>query len=324
MAKRYYVVSSGWEPGVYEDWSAAEAASSGHSPDHKLKFNSREKAFDFYIASVSGMSPKKAKIQPVDLQITVSIEVSESRDTSSNGMFPDPQMVGVSQDIGRQGEEHAFVALLDKLVQRYKNNSRLELQDIDGTHFVHSGKRVLAAIRWNNRDKETNRCPDISVMENDVETYWEVKSTKGYGLKFRMTPNEWNLAKEKGDQFYILRVCRVETDQPTIHEIHNPYQLSLEKAIKVKGFKILEPMPPGQTELEKTAPDEDVKHTRVVSKFQPTTVEPVKLDTELLDVNRASVCLQQNKKCRIVLGLFILIISIVLVFWGRMRRKVSK
>ncbi len=64
MAKRYYVVSSGWEPGVYEDWSAAEAASSGHSPDHKRKFNSREKAFDFYIASVSRVAPHLTVVAP--------------------------------------------------------------------------------------------------------------------------------------------------------------------------------------------------------------------------------------------------------------------
>jgi len=193
------------------------------------------------------------------------------------------------------------------------------LKDIDGIHLIHSGEQILAAVRWNNRDKETSRSPDISAMENDVETYWEVKSTMGHSLEFTMTPNEWNLAKEKGDQFYILRVCGAKTDQPTVYEIHDPYQLSLEGVVKIKGLEPLTLILSVQAKPEKATPSRDTKHTEVVSKFQPVIVEPVKLDIGRSNVSSVSVRLQQSKSCRIALALFLLIISIVLAFWWRMR-----
>jgi len=65
MTKRYYAVYPGKKPGVYREWSAASAASSGHHNEKHPGFNSREEALNWYIMAISEVSLKKTQIQPV-------------------------------------------------------------------------------------------------------------------------------------------------------------------------------------------------------------------------------------------------------------------
>ena len=131
-----------------------------------------------------------------------------------------------SQDIGRWGEDFAVKALLAKFKKKYIDDyPQLSGERLsDGYARVTNGENLFVGIHWCNSDRESNDSPDILVIENVIKTYWEVKSTRtGDRTNFTVTPHERDFAKEKGDKFWMLRVCYAGSLKARAYEIPNPY-----------------------------------------------------------------------------------------------------
>jgi small subunit ribosomal protein S9 len=144
-----------------------------------------------------------------------------------------------SQDIGRWGEEYAFVALRRKLLENCHNeHPEVDVKEFQGGCVIHSGGQTLVEIRWTK--KETNESPDIKVVVDGIDKYFEVKSTTSYNeMDVAISKTQWRLAEEKREQFCILRVCGVGTMRATVYEIWNPYELWLKGKLIVEDRTIL-------------------------------------------------------------------------------------
>ena len=86
----------------------------------------------------------------------------------------------------------------------------------------------------------------LSVSKEDVrkKKYIEVKTTKknrttGLNIPFTISINEWSVAKQLGDDYYVYRVI-ISKEGVTIFSIQNPYQRANDKTLTIEptGFKV--------------------------------------------------------------------------------------
>ena len=86
----------------------------------------------------------------------------------------------------------------------------------------------------------------LSVSKEDVrkKKYIEVKTTKknrttGLNIPFTISINEWSVAKQLGDDYYVYRVI-ISKEGVTIFSIQNPCQRANDKTLTVEptGFKV--------------------------------------------------------------------------------------
>ena len=254
MAKAFHAVVRGLKPGIYREWFGPHGAQiqvEGFPNKLHEGFDSLEAAVSWYLRR-AGTQPfdrqwyechaqdipaQEIEMRPItpDLAISITIATSGSSSSAQDQPVSDQRLAIDTQEIGRWGERFALWALLKWLDERHPEYADANLSETKDGYTVRQGERTLAGIHWYNNEGESNQSPDIKVVEDGYETYWEVKSTIHHDkMAFALTASEWGLAKEKGEQFYILRVCGAGTRRATIYMIQDPYRLAHEGLIRFK------------------------------------------------------------------------------------------
>jgi len=127
------------------------------------------------------------------------------------------------EDIGRWGEEYAFLCIKNELVKKYSNASLVDTEQ--GFRLEKDGSTIVEVI-WLNKKEESRKHYDIKITEDEEEIFIEVKSTKELGKAwFQVSKDQWRLMEEKGDKFYIYRVYGAGTEEAKIEKISNPAKL---------------------------------------------------------------------------------------------------
>ncbi|KUG19821.1 hypothetical protein ASZ90_010455 [hydrocarbon metagenome] len=165
-------------------------------------------------------SPHQRKSNSNDLKTNKSPERlgSEEKSPESERYREDKRL-----KIGRWGEEVVYQNLKRKMQNRHPSASMSDTED--GFVLSHNGNTVTEVI-WYNKVRDGNDRGyghDIKVVENGTEIYIEVKSSIKPREAFMVSKNEWDLAKESGDRYFIYHVYYSPQEGTMIcEEIQNP------------------------------------------------------------------------------------------------------
>ncbi|UYU18810.1 DUF3883 domain-containing protein [Methanoculleus submarinus] len=125
--------------------------------------------------------------------------------------------------IGHWGEEVVYQDLKQKMQKRYPGASMSDTED--GFVLSHNGDIAIEVV-WHNKARKSNDRGyghDIKVVESGKEIYIEVKSSIKPRDAFMISKNEWDLAKESGDRYFIYHVYYSPSEGIMICEkIQNP------------------------------------------------------------------------------------------------------
>ena len=115
-------------------------------------------------------------------------------------------------EIGHWGEETVYLNLQREMQERYPSASVIDTDD--GFTLSHSGKSVIEVIWYNKvrRGGDRGYGHDIKIIESGSENYIEVKTSVNPGGVFMVSKNEWDLAKESGDRYFIYHVYQNPQD----------------------------------------------------------------------------------------------------------------
>jgi uncharacterized protein YkuJ len=140
------------------------------------------------------------------------------------------------EDIGRWGEEYAFICIKNELMEKYPDTSLVDTEQ--GFRLEKDGSTIVEVV-WLNKKEESGEHYDIKIVENGEEIFVEVKSTKEHRkARFRVSKDQWRLMREKGDRFYIYRVYSAGTKEAKVKKIPNPAKLWLEGQIDAYPISI--------------------------------------------------------------------------------------
>lgn len=230
----WYAVYPGYRPGIYSEWygpNGALQASSGYPGEKHPSFISYDEAVAWYIKQILGIveSPKwvtQVDIEPEQIKIRISSNSGKSSGRASGNKI----------DVGRWGEEATFRYFIKQLTQRFKKAPNFVAEMVEESIFcISSGNDLQVALQWRNFSGESGSSPDLILAEDKVEKFIEVKSTESHNNDFSMTPNEWEQAEEKGENFCLVLVRSANTQEATISEIWNPYLLFTQGRLSVKN-----------------------------------------------------------------------------------------
>lgn len=125
--------------------------------------------------------------------------------------------------IGHWGEEVVYRDLKQEMQKRYPGASMSDTED--GFVLSHNGDIAIEVI-WHNKGRKSNDRGyghDIKIVESGKEIYIEVKSSIKPRDAFMVSRNEWDLAKESGDRYFIYHVYYSPSEDIMICEkIQNP------------------------------------------------------------------------------------------------------
>lgn len=125
--------------------------------------------------------------------------------------------------IGHWGEEVVYQDLKQEMQKRYPGASMSDTED--GFVLSHNGDIAIEVI-WHNKGRKSNDRGyghDIKIVESGKEIYIEVKSSIKPRDAFMVSRNEWDLAKESGDRYFIYHVYYSPSEDIMICEkIQNP------------------------------------------------------------------------------------------------------
>lgn len=124
--------------------------------------------------------------------------------------------------IGRWGEEYALKCLKDILNKDYPTG---KVEDTSDGFTIRHNDKLIVEVHWLNTIEDRGEGYDIKVVENNIEKYIEVKSTKTDTKDwFDVSEKQWEFMKEKGDKYYIYRVYNAGTKEAKLTVIPNPYK----------------------------------------------------------------------------------------------------
>lgn len=125
--------------------------------------------------------------------------------------------------IGHWGEGVVYQDLKQEMQKRYPGASMSDTED--GFVLSHNGDIAIEVI-WHNKARKSNDRGyghDIKVVKSGKEIYIEVKSSIKPREAFMVSRNEWDLAKESGDRYFIYHVYYSPSEDIMICEkIQNP------------------------------------------------------------------------------------------------------
>lgn len=156
--------------------------------------------------------------------------------SDSSGRFENVSS-DINKDIGKWGEEYAFIAIKEEIKEKYPDATI----EVGECYFklIKDGD-VITEVKWLNCEEESKKHYDILIKENGVESFVEVKSTTGDEKTwFSVSKNQWGLMKEKGDNFYIYRVYNAGTKDVKVVKIPNPAELWKEGRIDADPIRII-------------------------------------------------------------------------------------
>lgn len=129
------------------------------------------------------------------------------------------------RDIGRWGEKAVYQNLKAEMQEMYPDAS---VSDTEEGFIVRHNTKYIARVIWHNRiqeDRDRGQGHDIKIIEENRVCYIEVKTSTSPRKSFIVTRNEWDLAKESGDNYYIYHVYYSPVDDSVICErIQNPIE----------------------------------------------------------------------------------------------------
>ena len=138
--------------------------------------------------------------------------------------------------IGSWGEEFAIEKLREKFLGKYKN---CELQETDTGFNILVDNQIKVEVKWLNKYGDYGIGRDIDYIENGKEYFVEVKATKSNSKEvLQISRNEWQLAKDKQENYSIYRIYNSGTKQARAEEIHNPYKEWLQGKLSVQSLTI--------------------------------------------------------------------------------------
>jgi Domain of unknown function (DUF3883) len=89
--------------------------------------------------------------------------------------------------------------------------------------LIRARKKDLAKkIRWVSQESIGEGYDILSFEVSGEERLIEVKATIGNGRTFEMSNNEWDVAQESANKYYIYRVLKVRSSNPQVRILRNP------------------------------------------------------------------------------------------------------
>lgn len=130
----------------------------------------------------------------------------------------------VKVKIGRWGEEYCLKYLLKKYTEKYP---QANFEKTDNGFIVCEQDKTIVEVYWENRLEDRGVGFDIKLVENNIEQFIEVKSTKTDDKEwFEISQRQWEFAKEKGEKFHFFRVKNAGSKkEANVNEISNPIKL---------------------------------------------------------------------------------------------------
>lgn len=126
-------------------------------------------------------------------------------------------------NIGHWGEEVVYQYLKREIKRCHPNAS---ISDTEEGFVTSINGKTITKVVWYNKTRESGDRGyghDIKIIENGNEEYIEVKSSIKPGRAFMVSKNEWNLAKESGDRYFIYHIYRnPQDDQIICEKIQDP------------------------------------------------------------------------------------------------------
>jgi hypothetical protein len=157
-------------------------------------------------------------IRPRDALLGISSNNADRSNSEDSDYQDEGQSLKVDKkEIGVVGERYVFEKLKIDFKSRYSKSTFIDLDD----GFKISGEADVE-VSWLNKNCEQGIGHDILVKENGVENYIEVKSTTENTFDwFKLTPNQWDSAWVKGDNYCIFYIRNL-AEQPICIRIRNP------------------------------------------------------------------------------------------------------
>jgi hypothetical protein len=183
------------------------------------------------------ISPEEAKPQKEDFSPdTVRQRAArasgrrENFDGDDDEQESDGTVSNLSSDakkaIGWWGEKYAVKCLRDSLTKKYPDG---QIEDREDGFSISINGQSKIQVLWLNAFKDTGEGHDIQVIDNGIEEWVEVKSTKTEAKDlFPVTRKQWEKAQELGSRFHIYRIFNVGTDNVRYKDISDPYNLWIE------------------------------------------------------------------------------------------------
>ena len=100
-------------------------------------------------------------------------------------------------------------------------------------------KHGEGCVQWLNQNGECGEGYDIIAKVEEKEIYFEIKSTtRTSGDTFEVSDTQWNWAKEQKENYIILVVTNVGTEEAEIKEYINPHQKWKDGKLSATPIKI--------------------------------------------------------------------------------------
>lgn len=178
-------------------------------------------------------TPAEVEIHVEELQVLEKAEPESSeREKTHSKPQPSPKppketerevlSQGAKMAIGRWGEEYVFKYLRENFRVKYPEGKVEETED---GFTVSLDERMIVKVQWLNKIEDRGEGYDIKVIEDNVEEYIEVKSTKTDTKDwFEVSGKQWELMGRMKDKFHIYRVYSAGTKEAKLIDIPNPYK----------------------------------------------------------------------------------------------------
>lgn len=145
-------------------------------------------------------------------------------------------------DAGRLGEQLAGIWLKRSLAAKYRG----DISETGNGFIVTQAGEIVARLTWLNQAGERYLPYDISVVEGDQESFYDVKSTTGpAGKTFKMSMEEWIFARDQGHSAHILLIFDA-MKEPKIIDIPAPYERWQQKQLRIDRFNLALDLSPGE------------------------------------------------------------------------------
>jgi hypothetical protein len=145
------------------------------------------------------------------------------------------------REIGRKGEIIACKSVMQELRKKYPEltGAPSAFPEKNERFRVLRGGEVVAEVLWLNYNRDSGQPYDILVKENGEETFIEVKATIDKSqCSFNISGNQWREMKEKSERYWIYRVYGVESAEPHIEKIQDPYRRWLDGEIQAEVIRL--------------------------------------------------------------------------------------
>ena len=128
--------------------------------------------------------------------------------------------------IGCWGEKYAVKCLRDSFTKKYPDG---QIEDREDGFSISINGQSRIQVHWLNAFNDVGEGHDIQVIDDEIEEWIEVKSTKTESKElFPVTRKQWEKAQELGPRFHIYRVFNVGTDNVKYRDVPDPYNLWIE------------------------------------------------------------------------------------------------